>query len=34
MYTFIPWVGGKFLLAPDIVALIPEIRKTYIEVFG
>lgn len=34
MYTFIPWVGGKFLLAPDIVALIPDIRKTYIEVFG
>lgn len=34
MYTFIPWVGGKFLLAPDIVALMPSDRKTYIEVFG
>ncbi len=34
MYTFIPWVGGKYLLAPDIVALMPQERKTYIEVFG
>ena len=34
MQNFIPWVGGKRILAPDIVALMPQERKRYIEVFG
>lgn len=28
------WVGGKTQLAPDIIKLIPQDHKTYIEVFG
>lgn len=34
MQTFVPWVGGKKRLAKDIVALLPEDRESYIEVFG
>ncbi|MDE5619631.1 MAG: DNA adenine methylase, partial [Ruminococcus sp.] len=34
MKSFIPWVGGKSLLAKKIVALFPDDINRYIEVFG
>lgn len=34
MKSFIPWVGGKRLLAKKIVELFPEKTDRYIEVFG
>lgn len=34
MKSFIPWVGGKRLLAPKIVSLFPDDFNRYIEVFG
>lgn len=34
MKSFIPWVGGKSLLAKKIVSLFPDNIDRYIEVFG
>ena len=34
MKSFIPWVGGKSLLAKKIVSLFPDDIDRYIEVFG
>lgn len=34
MKSFIPWVGGKTLLAKKIVSLFPDKIDRYIEVFG
>ena len=34
MKNFIPWMGGKSLLAKKIVALFPDDINRYIEVFG
>ncbi|WP_286439387.1 DNA adenine methylase, partial [Bacteroides acidifaciens] len=34
MKSFIPWIGGKSLLAKKITALFPENLERYIEVFG
>ncbi len=34
MKSFIPWVGGKSLLAKKITELFPENLERYIEVFG
>lgn len=34
MKSFIPWVGGKTLLAKRIVSMFPEKIDRYIEVFG
>lgn len=34
MKSFIPWMGGKRLLAPKIVSLFPNSFSRYIEVFG
>lgn len=34
MRSFIPWIGGKTLLAPKITAEFPESFGRYIEVFG
>ena len=34
MKSFIPWIGGKSLLAKEIVSLFPENIGRYIEVFG
>ena len=34
MKSFIPWIGGKLLLAKQIVSLFPEKLDRYIEVFG
>ncbi len=34
MKSFIPWVGGKSLLAKRIIAEFPESFSRYIEVFG
>lgn len=34
MKSFIPWVGGKSLLAKKIVSLFPDDVDRYIEVFG
>lgn len=34
MKSFIPWIGGKSLLAKKIVPLFPENIERYIEVFG
>lgn len=34
MKSFIPWVGGKSLLAKKIVSLFPDDIERYIEVFG
>lgn len=34
MKSFIPWVGGKSLLAKKITALFPDDISRYIEVFG
>jgi DNA adenine methylase len=34
MKSFIPWIGGKSLLAKKIVSLFPENMERYIEVFG
>ena len=34
MKSFIPWIGGKSLLAKKITSLFPEDTERYIEVFG
>ena len=34
MKSFIPWIGGKSLLAKKIVSLFPDNIQRYIEVFG
>lgn len=34
MKSFIPWIGGKSLLAKKIIAQFPESFGRYIEVFG
>lgn len=34
MRSFIPWIGGKTLLAKKIVSLFPDKVDRYIEVFG
>lgn len=34
MKSFIPWIGGKTLLAKKITAEFPEDFGRYIEVFG
>lgn len=34
MKSFIPWIGGKSLLAKTIIAQFPENFSRYIEVFG
>lgn len=34
MRSFIPWIGGKRLLAKKIVALFPDQFDRYVEVFG
>lgn len=34
MKSFIPWIGGKTLLAKRIVSLFPEHISRYIDVFG
>ena len=34
MKSFIPWVGGKSLLAKKIVSMFPDSFGRYIEVFG
>ena len=34
MKSFIPWIGGKSLLAKKIIAQFPEGFGRYIEVFG
>lgn len=34
MKSFIPWIGGKTLLAKRIVSMFPERPDRYIEVFG
>lgn len=34
MKSFIPWIGGKSLLAKKIKAVFPESFGRYIEVFG
>ena len=34
MKSFIPWVGGKSLLAKKIVSMFPDNFDRYIEVFG
>lgn len=34
MKSFIPWIGGKSLLAKKIVSMFPEKIDRYIEVFG
>lgn len=34
MKSFIPWIGGKSLLAKKITSLFPEDIERYIEVFG
>lgn len=34
MKSFIPWIGGKSLLAKKIVQLFPDTIDRYIEVFG
>ena len=34
MKSFIPWVGGKSLLAKEITSLFPDNIDRYIEVFG
>lgn len=34
MKSFIPWIGGKSLLANRIVSMFPEKIERYIEVFG
>ncbi len=34
MNAFVPWIGGKTRLAKTIVAMLPEERTGYIEVFG
>lgn len=34
MKSFIPWIGGKTLLAKRIVALFPDNISRYIDVFG
>ena len=34
MKSFIPWIGGKSLLAKKIKAVFPESFRRYIEVFG
>lgn len=34
MKSFIPWIGGKSLLANKIISMFPEKIDRYIEVFG
>lgn len=34
MKSFIPWIGGKSLLASRIVSMFPESFSRYVEVFG
>ena len=34
MKSFIPWIGGKSLLAKKIVSMFPDDFDRYIEVFG
>lgn len=34
MKIFIPWIGGKSLLANKIISMFPEKIDRYIEVFG
>lgn len=34
MKSFIPWIGGKTLLAKKLVSLFPEKIDRYVEVFG
>ena len=34
MKSFIPWIGGKSLLAKRITAMFPENIERYVEVFG
>ena len=34
MKSFIPWIGGKSLLAKKIIAQFPDSFGRYIEVFG
>lgn len=34
MNAFVPWIGGKTRLAKTIVAMLPEDRESFIEVFG
>ena len=34
MKSFIPWIGGKSLLAKKIISLFPDNIDRYIEVFG
>ena len=34
MKSFIPWIGGKSLLAKKIVSLFPDNIQRHIEVFG
>lgn len=34
MKSFIPWIGGKSLLAKKIISLFPKDFERYIEVFG
>ncbi len=34
MKPFVPWMGGKTLLAPDIIQRFPAEYEKYIEVFG
>ena len=34
MKSFIPWIGGKTLLAKRIVSLFPDNISRYIDVFG
>ncbi len=34
MKPFVPWMGGKMLLAPDIIQRFPAEYEKYIEVFG
>lgn len=34
MKSFIPWIGGKSILAKKIVSMFPNDFDRYIEVFG
>lgn len=34
MKSFIPWMGGKMILAPEIIKRFPSDYEKYIEVFG
>ena len=34
MKSFIPWIGGKRLLADKIISLFPDKIDRYVEVFG